>query len=67
MTIDISTEIQAAYLLGMRKDKLEGIEDGRPFYIIKKGDPVPEGLTVGEFVYPEFDRFGNMICVGWGS
>lgn len=84
MHIDITTQIQIAYLIGLRAAELtcrDTVQNRtrrtiKKWYVLKKDDPIPEGLRVGNILYAEFDKnpydaefdkSNQLDEVSWGS
>ncbi len=66
ITVDITIQVQIAYLTGLRRNRLRS-DDGIVSYQIKEDDPIPEGLSIGEWIYPSLDKQGRLTGVSWGS
>ena len=72
MKIDITQELQAQALLAARWVQgrvIDQSEEGFVMYVLQEGDPLPDGLQVGEYLYGNaVDRLTDLpIYTGHGG
>lgn len=67
MTIDITMQVQAAYLIGIRRWELQRTDTTfKDWYIIREDDPIPKGLSVGDIINVEFSPENELLEFTFG-